>query len=65
MCFSCTKTKPCFPFWGKNEKFSQLNFKKMKYSNEEREQIVKESFKSKDKVEIAIKYDIHYTSLYS
>tara|TARA_R110001583_G_scaffold155340_2_gene307038 strand:+ start:301 stop:804 length:504 start_codon:yes stop_codon:yes gene_type:complete len=35
-----------------------------KFTKEEKQQIVKEASESKDKVEIAVKYDIHYTTLY-
>ncbi|WP_445732858.1 transposase [Mariniflexile sp.] len=37
---------------------------KKKFTKEEKQQIVKEASESKDKVEIAVKYDIHYTTLY-
>lgn len=38
---------------------------KKKYSKEEKLQIVKEASETKNKTNIAVKYDIHYTTLYS
>lgn len=38
---------------------------KKKYTKEEKIQIVKEASETKDKTTVAVKYDIHYTTLYS
>ena len=38
---------------------------KKKFTNELKLEIVKEALESKDKIEIAEKYDIHYTTLYT